>query len=153
MLAAAYGYAVVLNNFAGTALLVRTPASSFVVCACSPVGPCFVCTPSFLLLWLCNNHPAHALQPAYSLHLWQSGGLMYGVCARVCVSVCVCVCVAFLQPYSDASAFCSLCNMLCRLQLHCSGSRRNTGLQMSHQVCTMLLSTISVAGTPVCLCG
>ncbi len=77
--------------------------------------------------------------PAYSLHLWQSGSLTH---------VCVCVgdfetlfrCINLQQP---------LCTMQCRLQLHCFIWRRNTRLQMCHQVCTMLLSAISVAGKPV----
>ncbi len=57
------------------------------LCVCSPVGLCFVCGPSFLLLWLCTSHPAQALQQAYSLPLWQLGNLMHGVCIHLCVCV------------------------------------------------------------------
>lgn len=129
VLAAAYGYPLVLNNFTPTALLVCSPASSFVACACSPVGLCFVWYPSLLaplaLQQSSCSRPATSIQLAPMAvrrsHAW---------CMRVCACMCVC------RQLSDAVQM---------NQLDYSIWKHDTGLQMCHQACTMLLGTICIA--------
>ena len=142
MLAAAYGYSVVLNNFTSTALFVCSPASSFVACAYSPVGLCFVCTPNFLLI--CISHPATSIQLA-PMAFRRSHAWCTRVCTRV-VCVCACVCGGGGQLWDTVQThdFSAVLEM----QLHCPIWRRST-LEMCHQVCILLLSTASVAGKTI----
>jgi len=121
------------------------------ICPC--ITLCCPCWQQLMAMLLCSAMLPALLCLFAAVHraLLPALAVQYGyamLCNQAVSRMCVCVgdfetlfrCINLQQP---------LCTMQCRLQLHCFIWRRNTRLQMCHQVCTMLLSAISVAGKPV----